>query len=80
MDNKRGGRVKEKKIPTSKYRGVHSNCYAGRWSWQAQISVKRETVYLGSYKDEKLAAKAYDKYVLRMGLNRRLNFSWKKLA
>lgn len=80
MSNKERERVKDKKKSTSIYRGVHRKNIFGRHCYAAQISVNKETIYLGSYDDEKLAAKAYDKYVLRTGIDRPLNFYWKKLA
>ena len=72
--------VKEKKKATSRYRGVHLKRTFGRLSWCAQVTVKNQTIYLGSYDDEIGAAKAYDMYVIRMGLNRQTNFFKKKLA
>lgn len=46
------------KIRTSKYKGVHWRKNRSRWS--AEIRVNKILVKIGSFKDEDLAAKAYD--------------------
>lgn len=72
--------IREKRKPTSRYRGVHRKRTFGRLFWAAQVSVNGENVSLGSYDDEISAAKAYDMYVIRKGLNRKTNFLKKKVA
>lgn len=59
---------------TSKYRGVSMGSIFGRKAWKAQATVNGVSVYLGSYDDEKQAAKMYDMYVIKMNLNRKTNF------
>lgn len=49
-------------------------------AWEASIIVNGEFNYLGRYYDQKLAAKAYDFFVVRNNLNRKTNFLKKKLA
>ena len=49
-------------------------------AWEASIIVDGEFNYLGRYYDQKLAAKAYDFFVVRNGLNRKTNSLKKKLA
>lgn len=44
---------------SSKYKGVTWNTRLQRWV--AQIGVNRKSIYIGSFKDETEAAKAYDK-------------------
>ena len=61
---------------STSYRGVKRNGKA----WEASIIVDGEFNYLGRYYDQKLAAKAYDLFVIRNGLNRKTNFLKKKLA
>lgn len=64
---------------TSKYKGVRRNRTSyGRMVYTASIYCNSKSEYLGCYKDEKEAAKAYDMYVIRNGLNRETNFIKKK--
>lgn len=68
--------VKEK----SKYKGVQLRKFGGRYYYHTRIYINGVGISLGHYKLEEEAAKAYDKYVLRMGLDRKTNFSWKKFG
>lgn len=43
-------------------------------NWRAQVFCNKKHISLGSYSTEELAAKAYDKAVLEMGLELPLNF------
>lgn len=66
---------------TSIYNGVSvKKNRNGREMYVAKIYHNKRTVEIGWYKDEKLAAKAFDKYVLKYGLDKETNFLKKKLA
>ena len=66
---------------TSIYNGVSvKKNRHGREMYVAKIQHNKKTVEIGWYKDEKLAAKAFDKYVLKYGLDKETNFLKKKLA
>ena len=65
---------KSKKIiyKGSKYRGVLRN---GK-TWQVLIMINRNKNYIGNFKSEEEAAKAYDEYAMKFHKNKaRLNFS-----
>ena len=79
-DNRRGGgcsgrdgrQLPKKRLgTTSKYRGVYLHrtaAAAGRPKpWQAQIKTEDGIKYIGTFSSEKLAAKAYDRYVRQHG-------------
>lgn len=56
-------------------RGVKvSRDKGGRLRFTSEITVKGQYIYLGSYNDPKIAAKAYDMHVLRNNLGRKTNF------
>ena len=56
----------------SKYRGVSRN---GK-TWQVLIMINRNKNYIGNFKSEEEAAKAYDEYAMKFHKNKaRLNFS-----
>ena len=56
----------------SKYRGVSRN---GK-TWQVLIRINRNKNYIGNFKSEDEAAKAYDEYAMKFHKNKaRLNFS-----
>ena len=56
----------------SKYRGVSRN---GK-TWQVLIMVNRNKNYIGNFKSEDEAAKAYDEYAMKFHKNKaRLNFA-----
>lgn len=58
---------------TSKYRGV--SWYVSKNKWRVSIyTTKTGQVIVGVFDTEEEAAKAYDKYVKKMGLDRPLNF------
>ena len=69
--------AEEKKIKKhiyrgSKYRGVSRN---GK-TWQVLIMVNRNKNYIGNFKSEDEAAKAYDEYAMKFHKNKaRLNFA-----
>jgi hypothetical protein len=69
--------AEEKKIKKyiyrgSKYRGVSRN---GK-TWQVLIMINRNKNYIGNFKSEVEAAKAYDEYAMKYHKNKaRLNFS-----
>ncbi len=59
------------KRKTSKFVGV---CWhKGNRAWDSQIMVNEKTIYLGLFKNEEDAAKAYNNYVIKHRLNRKLN-------
>lgn len=64
---------KKRKGSSSKYYGV---IYDKRWGgkWLAKFTLDGEKVYIGSFKLEIDAAKAYDQYVINNNLNNPLNF------
>jgi|ERR1700730_3329774 len=70
-----GGNQRKHTEPcTSKYKGVSFNSCAGKW--QAAITVNRQRIFLGYFKDEEKAAWAYDTAALKyFGEFSRLNFS-----
>lgn len=43
------------------------------YKWAAKISVDKKLIGLGFYEDERQAAIAYDKYVIKNNLDRELN-------
>ncbi len=59
------------KRKSSKFVGV--NLYKGTEKWRSQISVDRKKIHLGYFKNEKDAAKAYNNYVIKHELNKKLN-------
>ena len=66
---------------TSIYNGVSvKKNRHGREMYVARIQHNKKSVEIGWYKEEKTAAKAFDKYVLKYGLNKKTNFLKKKLA
>lgn len=71
---------KEIEKTDTKYKGVRKNKHHGRIYWRAEVMVNGEQIGLGTYHDPKKAAKAYDLYVIKYGLNRKTNFFKKKLA
>ena len=68
--------IEEKKVKKyiyrgSKYRGVSRN---GK-TWQVLIMINRNKNYIGNFKSEDEAAKAYDEYAMKFHKNKaRLNF------
>lgn len=46
------------KIRTSKFKGVH--LHSSKRSWVANLRHNKKLIYLGAFKDELMAAKAYD--------------------
>lgn len=63
-----------------KYIGVRRAKTGGRVYFRAEICVNRELIPLGMYHEPKVAAKAYDLYVIKHGLNRKTNFLKKKVG
>lgn len=58
-------------VPSSQYKGV----YKKRSRWAARIAVNGETTWLGTFKTEEEAARAYDAAAKRLhGEFARLNF------
>lgn len=74
MENK-----ETKKIDT-KYKGVRKQRLSGRIVFRAEIVVNGERIGLGVYHDPKVAAKAYDLYIVRHNLSRKTNFLKRKVA
>ena len=61
------------KNTSSQYKGVY--LYTDKIHWYAHIKVNKKLIWLGSYKSEIEAAKAYDKAALKyFGEFARLNF------
>jgi hypothetical protein len=60
----------------SKYRGVSVRKYDcnSKKPYRAQCCVNMKSIYLGNFKTEIEAAKAYDKYCKENSLNKILNF------
>lgn len=54
----RQGRQAKRKNASSKFRGV--SWHSGRHKWNAAIINNGKYIWLGSYDDERLAAKVYD--------------------
>jgi len=63
---------KKQKKSTSKYFGV---CKTRNNNWQVQIRYNSVSKYLGTYSDEKIAAKIYDEYVINNQIPVALNFN-----
>ena len=61
---------------TSKYYGVFKNkkLKYNRNPWVASIKVKCKVIYLGGYRTEIEAAKAYNDYIIKNNLDRLLNY------
>ena len=59
---------------TSGYRGVHLSGKKTK-SWKARTLHNNKSVSLGTYKNKKDAAKAYDDYIISNNLGRPLNFA-----
>jgi len=62
-----------------KYKGVKTGRFGGRDYIYSTIMVDSKQIGLGTHKDEKSAARAYDLYVLKNKLKRKTNFSWKRV-
>ena len=77
IGNKNHNFCKKNKNSSSKYWGVSIS--SDRLSWIVTLSINGKQKYLGSFKDEIDAAKAYDKYVIENNLDRLLNFPEDKL-
>ena len=57
----------------SRYKGVSKN----KKNWQVYIRINNKNTYLGSYKDEKFAAKIYDLMsIKKKGKNAKTNFKY----
>lgn len=57
---------------TSEYRGVYFNKKANKW--QSYITVSRQNIYLGLFKDKKEAALKRDEYIIEHNLLHTKNF------
>ena len=49
---------------TSKYKGVYWN--KGSNKWMARIKLNGKLIYLGIYRDEAIAARAYDRHAIKL--------------
>lgn len=67
------------KIDT-KYIGVFRRRNQGKIHWVAEAMVDGVRIRIGSFYDQKKAAKAYDLYVLKNNLKRKTNFLKKKVV
>ena len=77
MPQKRGRTGR--KNGSSLFRGVSFHKQMGRWV--ASVCTNGKLHYLGSYKDEDMAAKAYDKAVIKLrGIPTATNFQPKEYA
>lgn len=65
--------AKQRKGAMSQYVGVRYDKRRG--TWNATIKIDYKAHYIGRFPDEASAARAYDKYCVENGLNRKLNFS-----
>lgn len=63
--------IKKKSLDTSEYVGV--SFYNATKKWHAEITVNYKKISLGVYDSEIDAAMAYNNYVTKYGLNRKLN-------
>ena len=63
-----------------KYIGVSRKKGQGRYHFRVDFMHKRKRYTMGYYKDPKVAAKAYDLFVIKNELDRKTNFFKKKLA
>ncbi len=64
-------RTPDQKSSSSKFIGV--SWKKSNRNWTAQIEVDKKSVHLGCFENETDAAKAYDNYVIKHKLKRRLN-------
>jgi hypothetical protein len=62
---------KKKKGSSSEFFGVHYSQYDKRWV--CRITINKKLIHIGKYKDEEIAAKAYNDYVLKNMLKNPLN-------
>ena len=53
--------VNNGKKPTSKYKGVCRRIRNGRLNWEVRVAKNGKTYYCGFFKDQKVAAKAYNR-------------------
>ncbi len=63
-----------------KYIGVSRQKAQGRYYFRVNFMHKRKRYTMGFYKDPKIAAKAYDLFVIKSEMDRKTNFFKKKLA
>ena len=61
------------KKPASRYNGVTLKKRGLRRSWEVNINIDKKRIYIGMSKNEHEAAQAYNNYVIKHKLNRRLN-------
>jgi group I intron endonuclease len=63
----------KRKNATSKYFGVSKFLYKNDICWKALITLNKRSVHIGIYKNELVAANAYNKYIIENGLPHPLN-------
>jgi hypothetical protein len=63
------------------YKGVRrKRMIGGRYVFQAEIYLKGKSIYIGSYKDAREAAKARDLYIIKNNIDKQTQILKKILA
>jgi|AntAceMinimDraft_6_1070360.scaffolds.fasta_scaffold92431_1 hypothetical protein len=69
----------EAKLDTD-YKGIRVSSWGGRKYFKVTVCTNNKSIHVGLYKDKLEAIRAYDLYIIRMGLNKKTHFLKKKLA
>lgn len=73
--------MSEPTTPPSRKSKYHNVYYISReCAWRAELMVNQKHIYIGWSKSEEAAARMYDDYVRKHGLNRPLNFPQQEAA